>query len=352
MLYLLYILLAGFLTSTSGNYLTIAWAKRKQLFESNDHRKTHTEKVSALGGLPIFIAFWVAVLLLGNLSFDLIIPLFSATVLLLGIGLWDDVKNIGVKRRLLIQITVANIAFFSGFHFGFEANNFQIFINYGATIFFVLLLINSINFIDGINGLAGSIGVISFSVMGVLMYLLGAHIFAILSFGYVGALLGFLAYNYGKKAAIFMGDNGSTVLGFLIAIFTMKCTQLSVADMSLSHLPILLGIVSIPVLDLLAVVCLRIFKGKSPFSADRSHIHHILTASGMSHPQACQFVIVWMLAIITIFYINSVTSITIASVLLIGIYSLIRVQYSVIKTPVTSLSVSGKPDGQPTLSAQ
>ena len=337
-------LLIGFIVSVLGTYLTIQWAKNKQLFEENDVRKIHTEKVSALGGIPIFIAFWISIAFC-NLPMATCLPLLVATGILLLIGLEDDIYNTGVVRRLLAQVVAASIAFWAGFHFGWTGDIWIDILNYGASVFFVVLMINSLNFIDGINGLAGGLGILTMAVCACLFYTVSYFNLTSITLAYGIALGGFMVFNFGKKAGIFMGDNGSTVLGFLMAIFALKLCQLLPIIAVNTALPILLTAIAIPILDLVVVVVIRLKKGKSPFVGDRTHIHHLLTDNGMSHPTACQFIFLWLLGLIGIFYFEIVYTLGMAGGLIMATYLLVRMKYTI--EPVIAPAKWDKPNQQP-----
>jgi len=206
-------------------------------------------------------------------------------------------------------------------------------------------MINSLNFLDGINGLAGGLGILTMLVCAYLFYASGLFSLTWMALAYSVALGGFMIFNFGQKASIFMGDNGSTVLGFLIAIFALKLFQLLPIVAVNAALPILLTVIAIPILDLVAVVVIRLKKGKSPFVGDRTHIHHLLTDNGMSPPAACQFIFLWLLGLITLFYFEIVYTIGMTGVLIMGIYFLVRLKYTI--PPVTVSAKWDKPKQQP-----
>ena len=291
------ILLFGFFTSLVLTYSTIKWAKKKQIYEATDERKIHTEQVSALGGIGLFISFWIMVFLL-DISMVVSLPLFIATSLLFAIGMIDDLMDAGILSRLFLQSLAGFIACYAGFHFTISTGEWSLLINYSTSILFVILLINSVNFIDGINGLVGGIGIIVMAVFGGLFYLIGMFDLVLMSAALIVALIGFLFFNYGERAAIFMGDNGSTVLGFIIAVLAMKATQVvSLYEMT-SNWTLIGVVLSIPIIDLFAVVFLRLYHGTSPLVADRIHIHHLITDSGLTHPESCQVIWIWSLLLI------------------------------------------------------
>lgn len=337
--------LFAFICAKLSTYFTIQTAKKQHFYEENNARKIHSEKVSALGGIPIFITLCLSVLIFIKPSY-LSYSIIGSSLLLLGVGLWDDLKNIGIKRRLLTQFAVANIAYIVGFQF--IGSGIHPVIIYGLTVGFVMMMINGMNFLDGINGLAGGIGLIAAGIFAIIFYTKGQVELAFFALAYVGALLGFLWYNFGKKAAIFMGDNGSTILGFILAIFALKAWNLSMDLPNTTNLIMVsLTLIALPILDLFGVVTVRLSKRQSPFQADRMHIHHLLTDSGKSHPEASCFLFAWILSLVGIFYFELITSMSLATLIVIGSYLAIRVFYTTIKSPSISVVKWDKTAAQP-----
>lgn len=271
--------------------LIINLAKHKGFYEANDERKTHTERVSSFGGVGIFLAFMLPVLVLVEpnsfspiLAFGLAVPLFIVSLL-------DDVYSLRVAIRFSVHAAIG----LALYQLGFSVANFEglPIINAGATIIFTIALINAYNLIDGINGLAGVLGVISSVVFGVVLGMRGEHQLALACFAYTGALLGYLAYNFGKKAQIFMGDNGSTVMGLLTATMAMAVLKSDASAGFGASFPIVLAVVSVPLVDMFKVSLLRVLRKRSPFSPDRTHLHHLLTDNLLSHPAACTVLASW-----------------------------------------------------------
>ena len=342
----LLILLLTFLFSQFGTFLTIQVARQQQLVEATNHRKFHSEKVAAVGGIPIFITL-VIFYIVKTKDLAAFSPILLAAFCLLGIGLWDDLKPVGIKRRLLIQFFAANIAYFTGFKFQLEILALAEIGNYLLTVGFIGMLINGTNFLDGINGLAGGLGVIAMLIFSTIFYQASAIEYAGLSLIYAGALLGFLRFNYGKKAAIFMGDNGSTVLGFLLAVFALKVWSFSgQSSFNTGLINSSLCLIALPILDLIGVVSIRLFNKQSPFKADRRHIHHLLIDQGKTHPEACQLIFGWLLGLIMLCYLLTGLSLTIG--LITGSYLMIRILFSNAKLPAISPAKWDKPVPQQT----
>ena len=269
------------------------------LFEKRDERKTHEGSISNLGGVGIVIAFALPILTFTKFS-DLsqLAPLALAVPLLI-ISLLDDLKGISITFRFIIQAMLGLILFEMGFQvIDLEG---QWILNLGATVFFTMLLINAFNFIDGINGLAGGLGVIASIVLSALLVQRGQSILAMACLAYGGALTGFLVHNFGKKSRIFMGDNGSTVLGFMMAFMVMAVLKNSPLEEAASW-PIIFSVVAVPVVDVFKVFLFRLLSLKSPFNPDRSHIHHLLVDDLLSHPTAAVVIQFWTVSLVCLAY--------------------------------------------------
>ena len=163
-------------------------------------------------------------------------------------------------------------------------------VSIGLTIFTIIVIINAFNLIDGINGLSGSIGVLISTVLGLWFYKIGRLDMAILSFSMVGALVAFLKYNI-SPAKIFMGDTGSLLIGMMVSILAIQFIELQKtitdANLVIKAAPAFtIAALILPLFDTLRVFTIRLYRGKSPFYPDRSHIHHLLIDSGLSHMAA------------------------------------------------------------------
>jgi UDP-GlcNAc:undecaprenyl-phosphate GlcNAc-1-phosphate transferase len=146
------------------------------------------------------------------------------------------------------------------------------------TIFCIVGVTNALNLIDGLDGLAGGISLVAFAGFSVLAYLNGQSELLFLSIAFGGAVAGFLLYNW-PSAQLFMGDAGSLFLGFSIAFLSIAITQTHGSVVS-PVIPLLF--LAVPIADTVMVMVIRMMKGRSPFHADRTHIHHILMRAGFS----------------------------------------------------------------------
>ncbi|ABG60135.1 glycosyltransferase family 4 protein [Cytophaga hutchinsonii] len=272
--------------------IVIKQSKKNNLLDKPDFRKQHKEPIPTMGGVGIFAGLIVS----GFIWIDLLsvresIGISVAISMLLVTGIVDDIKGLSAVFRLGIQCIGGVLAIQAGlvihlpsiFQFSVET---MMIIEYGVTIFLIAGVTNAFNLIDGIDGLAGGLGFINASMFGFLFLYFGNTGFAVLSFSFAAALLAFLKYNF-NPARIFMGDTGSLVLGYLMIVFAIKVFNLSYAHThSNTFILLVFSIVLVPVIDTARVFLFRILKGKSPFSADRSHIHHLLLKTGFNHKKA------------------------------------------------------------------
>jgi UDP-N-acetylmuramyl pentapeptide phosphotransferase/UDP-N-acetylglucosamine-1-phosphate transferase len=266
-----------------------------------DNRKIHLNSVPNLGGIAIFSGLFIASLFwfrfFNNPDFLFI---SIGTIILLITGIIDDIKGMKARKKLLFQIMAAFIVVAGGiritsFHNFLGINELPIIIQYLFSIIVIVGVINAYNLIDGLDGLAGGIGIVNFGVMGYVFFTLQYTSFALLSFAIAGSILGFLIYNF-NPARIFMGDTGALILGFLIVVLGIKAIELNVN----THLQIyssqnmifsISSIMFLPVFDTLRVFIIRIFCNKSPFTAGKDHLHHILLKKGL-HPREVTYILV------------------------------------------------------------
>lgn len=263
-------------------------AHRKNLLDEPDPRRLHNSLTPRLGGMAIFAGFASAITIFGDIN-DTIQRMLASTLLLFFIGLKDDVIAISAFKKFFVQILATGIVMFLG---DVRINNFNGFmglyelpegISYGFTFLVITGITNAINLIDGLDGLAGTLIVIIASTFGLYFYFYGGEQFgpyAKVCFCLVGAVAGFLRYNI-RNAIIFMGDTGSLVCGFLVSVLAVKFLEMkSIGAQNTPSLAI--AIMVIPIFDTMRVFAIRILNGRSPFSPDKNHIHHVLKRAGLS----------------------------------------------------------------------
>lgn len=287
--------------------MAIAWfaippiikvARIKKLYdEPGELRKIHKRRIPSLGGIAIFTSFLITCGLFTASQADYANYLLAGGVIIFTIGLKDDLVGMDPYKKFAAQILAACIIAcladirITSFYGVFGIYDIPQALSYAVSILFIVFTINAFNLIDGIDGLAGSIGAVVCTTFGIIFYQMGNMGFALIALALVGALLGFMRFNV-SPAKIFMGDSGSYTTGFVIAILTILFVELNRYDASANPFPfvrsvpaVALGILIIPIFDTVRVFIIRIVNGKSPFIADRNHLHHRLIDIGLSHIQ-------------------------------------------------------------------
>ncbi|MBN2481135.1 MAG: undecaprenyl/decaprenyl-phosphate alpha-N-acetylglucosaminyl 1-phosphate transferase [Bacteroidales bacterium] len=305
----------GFVLAFTATYYAIpsvvSIASSKSLFAMPNGRTSHRNATPNLGGVAIFGGFIISTIIIGGrfFPFELLYIILGLIILFIA-GLKDDIIEIHPKSKLFVQIIAAALIAvladirIDNFNGLFNLTEVPYTISIVATIFVFIAIINGLNLIDGIDGLASGISIMISSVLGVWFWIYGSIGYTIMSFALVGSLLAFLRYNvFGNKNKIFMGDTGSLIIGLSIAILTIRFLQLNmVAEGGIfikSAPAVSFGLLIIPLFDTLRVFIIRISQGKSPFTADRQHIHHRLLQLGLTH-----FQITLILISINLFYIS------------------------------------------------
>lgn len=276
----------------------IQMVKRFKLFDRPNARKLHTSPIPTFGGIAIFAGTIVSLLFWFKFNdHPSTLTFFLSLFLLLGVGIMDDLRDLAARYRLAIEAALASLLAVSGIRitsFGglFGINEIHIVAQYTITVVAIVGITNAFNLIDGIDGLAGGLGFMSLVTLGIFLTLSKDYNYAMIAFALAGSMLGFLYFNF-NPARIFMGDTGSLILGFVVAVL---CVQLMKIN-AIRPVPVVpniyvftLGIVLIPVFDTLRVFGTRLWNGRSPFSADKTHIHHLVTNKGFSHAFAARII--------------------------------------------------------------
>lgn len=276
----------------------ISLINRYRLYDVPNERKVHAAPVPTMGGIAILAGMVMSLLLWFPFTGQPAqVCFFFSIVVLFGLGILDDLKDLSARYKFIIQLGLAALIALSGIRITsleglFGLYELPVTAQYTLTILAITGITNAFNLIDGIDGLAGGIGFMSLITLGLFLTRSGDANTALIAFALAGGILAFLYFNF-NPAKIFMGDTGSLLLGFVIAVLCIRLMQVShmAAVPVLSHAPVfVLGIVLIPVFDTLRVFTVRIWRGRSPFEADRTHIHHLLTNQGFSHGFAAKLI--------------------------------------------------------------
>ena len=251
-----------------------------------DERRMHHRPIPRMGGLAIFLGFIVSFLIFGEINREIQGILLGAVIIII-LGVLDDILTLKALPKFLVQLVAAVIVVLHGCRIEhFLGFSLPAWLSYPISVIWIVAITNAVNFIDGLDGLAAGVSAISAGTMLVVALLLvpdgTAMISAILLAGIVGACIGFIPFNF-NPASIFMGDTGSTFLGFMLASVSIFGLFKTYAVISFAVPFLVLGL---PIFDICFAVIRRLAKGQSPMHADRGHVHHRLIDMGFSQKQA------------------------------------------------------------------
>ena len=286
------LLVAGLLSFLTTPLVKLLARKVGAMDVPKDSRRMHDHPIPRMGGLAIFIGFLLSILVFSReLDRGLQSILLGAIVIVI-LGVFDDKYALGAKLKLVVQLLAACIVVFYGNlridrltnPFGSSLYSYWDFgvFAYPITIIWIVAITNAVNFIDGLDGLACGVSCISSINMLVIALLVSNEEVSILMAALTGACLGFVPYNF-NPAKIFMGDTGSTFLGFMLATVSIQGLFKAYAAISFIVPFLLLGL---PIFDICFAVIRRVATGHSPMEADRGHFHHRLIDMGFSQKQS------------------------------------------------------------------
>ena len=256
-----------------------------------DNRRMHKKPTPRIGGLAIIFGFTVATLCFAQPSRQLYGTLAGAAIIAV-MGVIDDCKNLPAKLKFVIQIIAALVVVFAGdikidvfTNPNFLSDNpywvLPEWLSVTLTVIWIVFITNAVNFIDGLDGLAAGVSAIMSISLVFISIRVGEYSIAILGIALMGSCFGFLPFNF-NPAKIFMGDTGSTFLGFMLATLSIQGVFKSYAVISFAVPLLILGL---PLFDALFAMIRRILRGQSPMTADRGHLHHRLVDMGFSQKQ-------------------------------------------------------------------
>ena len=287
----------------------ISIVRTKNLMDNPNQRSSHKEQTPTMGGVAFFASIVCSLYLLqAHDAYKIGLSLAVGLLILFYIGVKDDLvgvapstKIIGQMLAFIFMMDSSELAInsFNGFLGIYEL---PLWFSYALGAFIIISIVNAFNLIDGINGSASMLGIMIFAAFSFIFYQTKDYYFVLLSLSCIGCLLAFLRYNISnnKSKGIFMGDTGSLLIGLIIGVCTLRFLNLSVDDLLLANL-------------------IRILKHRSPFFADRNHIHHIMIDyMKLSHIQASLLLAFFNLIVFGLFYVaNLYFSTTTLFVLLI-----------------------------------
>lgn len=292
-----------------------------------DGRRMHDHPIPRLGGLAIALAFILTTLVTVELDQQMQ-GILLGSIIILVLGVLDDSLTLPAMPKFIVQIIAAIVVVAHGCTIRFITNPFSSqvgdcidlgILSVPVTIIWIVMLTNAVNFIDGLDGLAVGVSGISAATILVIALLVAEESIAIIMAALLGSCLGFIPYNR-NPAKIFMGDTGSTFLGFILAAMSIQGMFKLYAIISFVVPFLILGI---PIFDICFAVLRRLAKHQNPMTADRGHIHHRLIDMGFSQKQtvAITYILTGILGLAAVLLTSSgevKTLILIGAVIVVG----------------------------------
>ncbi|QHM71586.1 UDP-N-acetylglucosamine--undecaprenyl-phosphate N-acetylglucosaminephosphotransferase [Mixta intestinalis] len=273
-------------------FLSRKIAKRVGLVDKPNARKQHSGHIPLVGGVSIYLSLWIIYFLQPEWLPDSSIYMICATLLIV-VGVLDDKFDLPVMPRMALQASVAGIMMYNGLYlyslgnilFGYDLVLGVL--GYGITLLAVVGAINAFNMVDGIDGLLGALSSVTFAGLAVVFWMGGRDSMALWCLCLMVACLPYILLNlgipWGRKFKVFMGDAGSTLIGFTVIWLLIVATQGEDAVMQ----PVTaLWLIAVPLMDMIRVMIVRIRRGDSPFKPDREHLHHLLLNRNMKPVKA------------------------------------------------------------------
>lgn len=291
----------------------------KNIMDKPNERSSHTNITPTLGGIAFFGSLMISIFFIQNydqnaISFNII----AALTILFFLGLKDDLMVLSSKTKVIFQsaaiffILTNSDLYVTNLHGFFGVNEISLWLIIPLSYFAVLYIINAYNLIDGIDGLAGMLGVVISTIFALFFFIIGLYFYALIAIVIVGFLIAFLLYNLSDKNKIFMGDTGSMIVGFLLALMTLRFLALDTTQLEKIHvLPenvfiVTLSILFFPVIDVIRVIIVRIINKTDVFAADRRHMHHVFIDKGLPHIRASiTFTLSNIMAFLMIYGLNT-----------------------------------------------
>jgi UDP-GlcNAc:undecaprenyl-phosphate GlcNAc-1-phosphate transferase len=263
----------------------------------SQERHLHRDPLPRLGGVAIFLAFGISLLIAWLVSWrypqvsiagssKAVWTLLPPACLVFLLGIYDDVRGAGPYLKFSVQALAGTMLFAGGLRILdlpvlFGTHDLPWWIGLPLTILWVLAITNAFNLIDGLDGLAAGSALFSTMVVFVVALLSGSSLVALLTIALAGAILGFLRFNF-NPATIFLGDGGSLFIGFMLSALALQGAQKAPTIIAVAIPIVSFGL---PILETALSVARRFISGRPVFTADREHIHHKLLQMGLSHRQ-------------------------------------------------------------------
>tara|TARA_X000000950_G_scaffold269103_1_gene347369 strand:- start:97 stop:1128 length:1032 start_codon:yes stop_codon:yes gene_type:complete len=299
--------------------------KQNKMYDPIVSRSSHREKATRSGGMALFFTFCICYGL-GKAVYSMSIDLYAliAFIFIALTGMADDFFSIKYREKFFLQLFAAIVLLQSGvyidsFHGVFGVYDIPVWASYLISVFVFIVVVNAFNLIDGIDGLSALLSIKFFVLIGALITITSNEMYLAIP-SIVGAISGFLFFNFSATKKVFLGDTGALLLGSMIAFFIfyiLDSKNYIVTDDLISRPLMVVLLIIYPLADTLRASLIRMYKGQSPFVADRVHLHHRLIDKGMSHWGASLSILIMSISILILgFVFSSFFSLSISCLLI------------------------------------
>ncbi len=271
-------------------------AVRRNIMDNPDARKLQKESVPVMGGVAVFFGLVTGLCVMSMyVGTTELLPIFLAMSLMLCVGVMDDISNLSPWLRFVIEIAVVVMLLFmtnislNSLHGLWGVYNLPLWLSAPLTIFAVVGIINAINLIDGVDGLSSGFCMLASVAFGVIFYMSGSVMMLSLCVVTFASLLPFFCHNvFGKSSKMFIGDGGSLMMGlmmstYVVAVISFRGERVSSLPEGVGLVAFTMAVMAVPIFDTLRVMAMRLLRGTSPFSPDKTHLHHLFIELGFSH---------------------------------------------------------------------
>ena len=301
----LFFLLALGLSLYLNKYLNKSFNLNK-MFDPITDRSSHRLNATRSGGLAMFFAFCICYGVgkaTGLIEINLYALLCFCLIALIGVG--DDLFKLKYREKFFLQVFAGIVLLQSGmyidsFHGIFGIEELPYAASVAVSLFVFIVVVNSLNLIDGIDGLASVLSLKFFLVMGAILSVSSKEMELVVPV-IVGSTVGFLSYNFNPNKKVFLGDTGALLLGSVMSFFifyTLNTSSFIVTDDYISRPLFVVLLLIYPLADTLRAFVIRVFKKRSPFVADRIHLHHRLLNKGISHWRASVTILISSISVL------------------------------------------------------
>lgn len=269
----------------------IKLAHLKDIVDLPGVRKVHRNPVAIMGGVGIMLSVMAVLLCFGLYRYISVVGIFGVSFFMGCLGLYDDITDVRAIKKFILELTVGFCLYHMGFglndlHGIFGITEMPILLDLPLSIFAFAGICNAINLIDGVDGLLTGLCGFYATFFALLFLFNGMESYSLLSAAVAGALIPAFLFNvFGTKNKLFMGDCGALFLGVLFYCLIAKGNQTihPIHFLNLNPVSLWISLLSVPVMDTLRVMSTRILRGRSPFSPDKTHLHHFLLRFNLSH---------------------------------------------------------------------